>query len=49
MSLVDVVVDGKSVAAARPVRMVRIDGNWKVTRDGVGAVLSVGRPCPEAT
>ncbi|MET0825905.1 MAG: hypothetical protein ABWZ13_01785 [Acidimicrobiales bacterium] len=49
MSLVDVIVDGESFAAGLPVTLVRIDGDWKVTRDGVCAVLSVGSPCPEAT
>ena len=48
-AMVDVIVDGESFAAGLPVTLVRIDGDWKVTRDGVCAVLSVGSPCPEAT
>jgi hypothetical protein len=44
---VDVVVDGESFAAGLPVTLVRVDDEWKVTRDGVCAVLSVGSPCPE--
>lgn len=48
-AMVDVIVDGESFAAGLPVTLVRVDGNWKVTRDGVCAVLSVGSPCPEAT
>jgi hypothetical protein len=47
-AVVDVVVDGESFAAGLPVPLVRVDGEWKVTRDGVCAVLSVGSPCPEA-
>ena len=47
-AIVDVVVDGESFAAGLPVTLVRVDGEWKVTRDGVCAVLSVGSPCPEA-
>lgn len=47
-AVVDVVVDGESFAAGLPVTLVRVDGEWKVTRDGVCAVLSVGSPCPEA-
>ena len=47
-AVVDVIVDGESFAAGLPVTLVRIDGEWKVTRDGVCAVLSVGSPCPEA-
>jgi hypothetical protein len=47
-AVVDVVVDGASFAAGLPVTLVRVDGGWKVTRDGVCAVLSVGSPCPEA-
>ena len=46
-AIVDVVVDGESFAAGLPVPLVRVDGEWKVTRDGVCAVLSVGSPCPE--
>ena len=45
---VEVVVDDASFAAGLPVTLVRIDDEWKVTRDGVCAVLSVGSPCPEA-
>jgi hypothetical protein len=47
-AMVDVEVDGESFAAGLPVTLVRVDGEWKVTRDGVCAVLSVGSPCPEA-
>jgi hypothetical protein len=46
-AVVDVVVDGESFAAGLPVTLVKVDGEWKVTRDGVCAVLSVGSPCPE--
>jgi hypothetical protein len=45
---VDVIVDGESFAAGLPVSVVKVDGEWKVTRDGVCAVLSVGSPCPDA-
>lgn len=31
------------------VTLLRVDGEWKVTRDEVCAVLSVGSPCPEAS
>ncbi len=48
-AIVDVVVDGESFAAGLPVTLLRVDGEWKVTRDGVCAVLSVGSPCPEAS
>jgi hypothetical protein len=48
-AVVDVVVDGESFAAGLPVTLVRVDDQWKVTRDGVCAVLSVGSPCPEPT
>ena len=47
-AVVDVVVDGESFAAGLPVALVKVDDEWKVTRDGVCAVLSVGSPCPEA-
>lgn len=44
---VDIVVDGTPFLAAVPVLLERVDGEWKVTRDGACAVLAAGSPCPD--
>jgi hypothetical protein len=48
VATVDVIVEGAAFAEGIPVALVRVDGEWKVTRDGACAVLAVGSPCPDA-
>jgi hypothetical protein len=48
VATVDVVVEGTPFAEGIPVSLVRVDEQWKVTRDGACAVLAVGSPCPDA-
>lgn len=44
---VSVTSGGQAFASGVPVAVRRIDGAWKVTRDGACAVLSLGSACPE--
>ncbi|MBX7070844.1 MAG: hypothetical protein K1X38_15780 [Microthrixaceae bacterium] len=44
---VSVTSGGEPFASGIPVAVKRISGEWKITRDGACAVLSLGSPCPE--
>jgi hypothetical protein len=44
---VSVTSGGKAFASGVPVAVKRVDGEWKVTREGACAVLSLGSACPE--
>lgn len=45
----DVLVDGAEFSTGLPVTLVRVDGEWKVTREGACTLLALASPCPEAT
>ena len=47
LAIVDVIVNGADFAAGLPVELLRVDGEWKVTRSGACTVLTLASPCPD--